>query len=78
MYEIENEGQQLTVRRASKLLANNIARYEESGCRKEKGGVGMGKGKKRSLSLVVDSHFLPVFFNQLSRANKKETHSCDV
>lgn len=27
LYEIENEGQQLTVRRASKLLANNIARF---------------------------------------------------
>lgn len=30
LYEVENEGHQLTVRRASKLLANNIARYRGS------------------------------------------------
>ena len=29
LYEVENEGRPMTVRRASKLLANNIARWVE-------------------------------------------------
>ena len=59
LYEIENEGQQLTVKRASKLLANNIARYEESvGVARGREGS-WGGGKKCFLSLVVDNHSLP-------------------
>lgn len=52
LYEVENEGQQLTVKRASKLLANNIARYVGRKC-------GCGDGKKVLFSLVDDKDSLP-------------------